>query len=291
MDGHFPGSLLRYWRALAFLLSGTAWLASSALWAQTASFSESSNDRDRRHISLSQQAEEHFQASDYAQALIAFSDLDESQSQIHPELLEFIRVRRLQSLGALKRFDEALRLLKQYESRDPAIANLPEFLFEKGRCLAATGMHIEARKSLTQCVQFLKSQNKEGAHDDVDDPTAVPLEVRASWLMAETYVSEERFDDAKQVFENLLQNKKAPWEGAVLLRLGMCAEGNGETQLAITFYEQARDTSASGDWQKEAVRRVARLTKNPEGEAPRTQKAIPASIPSRTAEAKTGDTR
>jgi TolA-binding protein len=152
------------------------------------------------------------------------------------------RLRRLQSLVLLKRWDEALAEVEGIKTELPTVATLAEFDFARGRALLGKGRFDEARAAFRAVIDARKGDE---------------LAANAQLMRGEAYFHQKQWRDALKEFLRVDYEYAAPGpRAAALLEAGKVYEGLDQWTQAAEIYEKIRSKFPNDPSAIEATKRL-----------------------------------
>ena len=101
------------------------------------------------------------------------------------------------------------------------------------RCLIARAEFDSARSIL----HAIKKPEEAGVGNNLTRTSA--LAARAAWMIGETYMMQQRYDEASQAYGEVLQfSNESFWCAASIVQMGLCAEQLNRFQEAREHYEK-----------------------------------------------------
>ncbi|MCU0711605.1 MAG: tetratricopeptide repeat protein [Pirellula sp.] len=152
-----------------------------------------------------------------------------------------IRMWNAELLAHQGKWDEAERIVSAIRNDFPEWNRRIEVDYLLSRCLIARADFESARTILHAIVM-------QGAKDiGLNASQFSTLAARAAWMIGETYMMQQRYEEASQAYSEVLQFRtESFWCAASITQRGLCAEQLNRLQEAKEFYEKViADYSAS----------------------------------------------
>jgi TolA-binding protein len=143
----------------------------------------------------------------------------------------------------LKRWDEALAVAREIETRFPAFEQQFEADYLVGRCLVAAAEFADARRAYAKVIESPHAAGTQTA-------------AMAQWMIGESYFHQEDYAAALAEYEKIEDHGDFPrWREAALLQAGKCQELLGNWAGAVETYQRLEKTFPNGQLYAEAARR------------------------------------
>ena len=171
-------------------------------------------------------AESLYQREDYENANQEFCRLLDHPDALTDNRLAWVNLRSAQCYARLENWPKALESATRSKTKFKDFEAAYEFDFVIGRCHAAQGRLIEARKSYRSVVQSPLGKSTLTA-------------AMAQWRIGETFFHQEDYERAIEAYyrvDSLYAYEK--WRAAALVEAGKCQEHLGNWNHAVKLYHQ-----------------------------------------------------
>jgi TolA-binding protein len=187
-------------------------------------------------------AEADFRQGRYDKAAQRLADLAAKTAGRTDEWLATAELRRAQTLGQLRRWDEALETARGISERFAGFEAQYEADYLMGRALAAKADFAAAREWYEKAILAPAAAGTETA-------------AMARWMKGESYFHQEDF--ARALAEYRQVDERYPrWHSAGLLQGGKCAEALDRWSEAVEAYERLIEKYPQSELTAEATRRL-----------------------------------
>jgi tetratricopeptide (TPR) repeat protein len=184
------------------------------------------------HLDLAQThylAEEWDTMSRYVESLTKTDEQSALPKNISPR----IRMWKAELLAHKEEWENAERIVSAIRNDFPEWNRRTEVDYLLSRCLIARAEFDSARTILHAIVK--PGENGIGNNPI---PSSV-LAARAAWMIGETYMMQQRYEEASQAYEEVLQfPNESFWCAASIVQRGLCAEQLNRFQEAKEHYEK-----------------------------------------------------
>lgn len=183
-----------------------------------------SPDGKRSHEARFWKAEVALRSGDAVSAEQLFAALASDASEAAKPWIPSCRLRRIQSLAALKKWNEVLAASESFQSEFSKSSLVPEVAFARAQALMAQARFDEARAAFDSAITT---------------DAASELSAKAQWMRGETYFHQKDYKSAIREYHKVELLYRAPeWQAAALLEAGKAYEKLGQWTQAAAAYEK-----------------------------------------------------
>jgi len=189
-------------------------------------------------------AESLYRRKEYGEAGTRFQQLNEEIGDSRDAWLAMIPLRRAQILVQDEQWDEAYGVALGIQARFPGFRQQYEADYVVGRCLAAQAKYELAREKYKRVVR-----SPEGG--------ATETAAMAHWMIGESYMHEENYDEAIRAFRGVESLFNYPrWQAAAMLQAGKCHALKGEQEEAARVFARLVEQHPDTVFAQEASQRL-----------------------------------
>ena len=182
------------------------------------------------------------------EAVRRFTALEQRKQQGQDPWLAMVPLRLGQLAAAARDWPAARRRVEQVRRDWPHGDHVQEMEYLWGRCLAAEARFDEARQAYTRVT-------------DADGQTKTETAAMAQWMIGETFLHQERHEDALRAYLRVEALFAYPrWQAAALLEAGRCYEALGRPADAIAAYQRILEKYGQSTYCDEARKRLQSAT-------------------------------
>jgi tetratricopeptide (TPR) repeat protein len=210
------------------------------------------------------------------EAVQRFSALDDRKLPGQEAWLAMVPLRLGQLAAAARDWPEARRRVEQLRRDWPQGDHVQELEYLGGRCLAAEARFDEARQAFSRVTE-------------ADGQTKTETAAMAQWMIGETYLHQERHEEALRAYLRVEALFAYPrWQAAALLEAGRCYEALGRSAEATAAYQQILEKYSQSTYCNEARKRLqsaaAAPVSNPQPPSASREAVVPSHLPGRNAQ-------
>lgn len=192
-------------------------------------------------------AESLFRRKKYDEADERFQQLNEKFGNRRDAWLAMIPLRRAQILSQHEQWKDAYDLALGIQVQFPKFRQQYEADYVIGSCLAAQAKYEEARERYKSVIR-----SPEGG--------ATETAAMAHWMIGESYMHQERYDEAINAYQGVESLFNYPhWQAAAMLQAGKCYALKGEHEEAAKVFARLVEQHPETDFAREASERLDRL--------------------------------